>query len=183
MADTEVSQDDFKTPNAGAGSNPILIIILVLNSILVGAIAYFQLQTHKMITSQPSVAEIADSVKLAVQKEADETELTAEGKEEDGILFPLQGFTANLAQGDGPRRFVRLNSVLKFSKGSNEEEFKARTPQIRDAVISVLNSKRPEDLLKVEGKKYLKEEIKAAINTFLVDGSVIDVYYVGFQIN
>jgi flagellar FliL protein len=112
-----------------------------------------------------------------------EKENTGEAKQEDGILFPLDSFTANLAQGDGPRRYVRLNAVLKFSKDSNEEEFKVRKPQIRDTIISILNSKRPEDLLKVEGKNYLKEEIKAAINTFLVDGQVIDLYYVGFQIH
>ena len=76
-----------------------------------------------------------------------------------------------------------MNAVLKFSKKSKEEEFKARKPQIRDVIISTLNSKRPEDLLKVEGKSFLKEEIKNAINTFLVDGEVIDIYYVGFQVN
>ena len=103
--------------------------------------------------------------------------------ETQGILFPLDGFTANLAQGDGPRRFVRLEAVLKFSQDSNEEEFKAKKPQIRDRIISLLNSKKPEDLLKVEGKTYLKEEIKSAINSFLVDGKVLDVFYVGFQIN
>ena len=97
--------------------------------------------------------------------------------------MPLDRFTANLAQGDGPRRFVNLNLVLKFSQDSKEEEFKARKPQIRDTIISILNSKRPEDLLKVEGKKYLKEEIKSSINAFLLDGHIMDVFYMGFQIN
>ncbi len=91
--------------------------------------------------------------------------------------------TVNLAQGDGPRRFLRFNAVLKFSKDSSEEEFKARGAQIKDSIITLLNSKRPQDLLTVEGKNYLKEEIKSSINSFLVDGSVVDVYYVGFQIN
>ena len=78
-------------------------------------------------------------------------------------------------------RYIRLNTVLKFSKESNEQEFKARKPQIRDSIIGILNSKRPEDLLKIEGKKFLKEEFKAAINSFLVDGHVIDVFYVNFS--
>ncbi|MCY4643365.1 MAG: flagellar basal body-associated FliL family protein [Bacteriovoracales bacterium] len=101
----------------------------------------------------------------------------------EGILLPLDSFTANLAQGDGPRRFIRFNAVLKFTRDSLEEEFRARKPQIRDSIISILNSKRPNDLLKKEGKDYLKEEIKSSINSFLVDGKVLAVYYVGFQIN
>ena len=53
----------------------------------------------------------------------------------------------------------------------------------RLTVIGILNSKRPEDLLKRDGKLYLKEQIKSAINSYLIDGKVVDVFYVGFQIN
>jgi flagellar FliL protein len=53
--------------------------------------------------------------------------------------------------------------------------------EIRSSVS--LNTKRPEDLLKKEGKLYLKEEIRTAINSFLIDGNVVDVFYIGFQIN
>ena len=62
-------------------------------------------------------------------------------------------------------------------------EVEARKPQIRDTIISILNSKRPEDILKRDGKLYLKQEIKSAVNAFLVDGKVEDIFYVGFQIN
>ena len=74
-------------------------------------------------------------------------------------------------------------NIQKFSKESSEEEFKSRKPQIRDTFISILNSKRPEDLLKKEGKVYLKEELKASINTILIDGKLLDIFYVGFQVN
>ena len=47
----------------------------------------------------------------------------------------------------------------------------------------MLNAKKPEELLKREGKEYLKEEIKAAINNFMIDGHLEDIFYVGFQIN
>jgi flagellar FliL protein len=47
----------------------------------------------------------------------------------------------------------------------------------------MLNAKKPEELLKKEGKEYLKEEVKTSINNFLVDGQITDIYYVGFQIN
>lgn len=73
--------------------------------------------------------------------------------------------------------------VLKFSKETKKEEIDARKPQISDTIISMLNSKKPEELLKKEGKEYLKEEVKTSINNFLVDGQVLDVFYVGFQIN
>ncbi len=165
-----------------SGKNPLLTLLVLLNTLMVGGVAYFQYNLHVKMAQEPSVKDVI-AAEMSKAAEGTEGAETGEAKEEDGILFPLEGFTANLAQGDGPRRFVRLKAVLKFSKTSSEDEFKSRKPQIRDAVISTLNSKRPEDLLKLEGKNFLKEEIKAAINSFLIDGSVVDVYYVGFQIN
>ena len=166
----------------GPAKNPLLTLLLFVNVIVMVGIAYFQYEIHSKISSAPSIKDI---VKEEMKEVSGDEEAAAIGmaKEEEGILFPLERFTANLAQGDGPRRYILLQAVLKFSQDSNEEEFKARKPQIRDGIISILNSKRPADLLKAEGKAYLKEEIKAAINTFLVDGHVVDIFYVSFQIN
>lgn len=178
--DLDIQPPANKIPGA---KNPLLTVLVLVNTIGLAGIAYFQFTMFQKTSTQPSVQDVVKAELKASMESEDTKSATGEAVEEDGILFPLEGFTANLAQGDGPRRFVRMNAVLKFSKDSKEEEFKARKPQIRDSIISTLNSKRPEDLLKLEGKNYLKEEIKAAINGFLVDGHVIDVYYVSFQIN
>jgi len=200
MADEEKEVEKeagFQGPKSS--KNPLLTVLLLGNALLMGAVAYFQYMGHKKISEQP---DIRDVVKAQMKEiEAKEGKKEGEGggghgsggaKEgapamvshpEDGITFPLDTFTANLAQGEGPRRYVRMQAVLRFSKDSSEEEFKARKPQIRDSVINILNSKRPEDLLKSEGKQYLKEEIKAAVNSFLIDGKVIDVFYVDLQVN
>lgn len=181
--ENEKTNDGFKAKEPSSGSNPLLTILLILNIVFMGAVGFLIYKSHQDRANEPSVKDVVSAEIKSQQDAQDEMAESGMAKEEDGILFPLEGFTANLAQGDGPRRFIRLSLVLKFSRKSNEEEFKGRKPQINDAIISLLNSKRPEDLLKVEGKNYLKEEIKAAINTFLIDGEVIDVYYVGFQIN
>ncbi len=166
-----------------SAKNPLLTILVVANTAVMVAVAYFQFMSHQKLAETPSISDVVKAEMKKITGEDGEIQITGEAQVDDGKLFPLDGFTANLAQGDGPRRFVRLNTVLKFSKESNEEEFKRRKAQIRDSVITTLNGKRPEDLLSVQGKNFLKEEIKAAINAFLVDGHVIDVFYVSFQIN
>lgn len=178
----EIQNDDLaqKPKSKGGGANPLLTVLVLLNTILIGAIGYFQYTSHQELANQPSVADI---VKAEMMGAGDEGRLTGEAVQEDGIPIPLDSFTANLAQGDGPRRFIRLDAVLKFSLDSSEGEIRSRMPQIRDSIISILNSKRPEDLLRAEGKNYLKEEIKSAINSFFIDGEVIDVFYIGFQIS
>jgi flagellar FliL protein len=200
MAEEKVegSETGESAGSQASGKNPLLVILVLVNTIAVAAIGFFQFQNHKKLTS---VTTAADVLKQDVEGGAG----GGEGKEggghggghgaaaggsskEDqvkleGLLYPLEPFTANLAQGEGPRRYIRISLVLKFSKETKKEEIDARKPQISDTIISMLNSKKPEELLKKEGKEYLKEEVKTSINNFLVDGQVLDVFYVGFQIN
>jgi len=177
----EVQPPANKVPSS---KNPLLTILVLVNTVMMGAIGWFQFQNHQKMAATPNIRDVVKAeMKNVNGEEGQPVEGTGQAQVDDGILFPLDGFTANLAQGDGARRFVRLNLVLKFSKNSNEEEFKRRKAQIRDSIITILNSKRPEDLLNVQGKGFLKEEIKSSINSFLIDGSVIDVFYVSFQIN
>ena len=183
MAETDADLEFKEEKSESSGKNPLLTILILLNAILLGGVGYFQWISFQKISEQPSIHDVVKAEMKILVDEQEQGGATGEAIEEDGILFPLDGFTANLAQGDGARRYLRLRAVLKFSKDSSEEEFKSRKPQIRDSIISIINAKRPEDLLKLEGKNFLKEEIKASINSFLVDGNIIDIYYVGFQIN
>ncbi len=181
-------------PSGGSSfiKNHLMTVLLGINALLMGGVIYFQIVSLKHVSSEPSVQDLVNQSASAHTEAATEGEAAAkkdapvnlnEGKIQDGILMQLDSFTANLAQGDGPRRYVRMQIVLKFSKDSLEGEFKSKQAQIRDSVISILNTKRPEDLLKAEGKTYLKEEIKSSVNSFLIDGQVMDVFYIGFQIN
>ena len=180
MADEETKFEEV--PEEQPQKNSLLTLVLILNTLITAGAGYMVFMAHQNESNQPTVAEIAKKVAEMQDEEAKALEV-GEAQETDGIIFPLDPFVANLAQGDGPRRFLRLKAVLKFSKESSEEEFKSRKPQIRDAFILIINSKRPEDLLKKEGKLFLKEELKAAINTILIDGKILDIFYVGFQVN
>lgn len=162
--------------------NPLVALLLILNTVGLGVVAFFQYQFMQMEANRPDLSEL---LKQATVTESDE--LVSEDRPLETIsresLVNLETFTVNLAQGDGPRRYVRLNAVLKLSDDSEVAEVEARKPQIRDTIIGILNSKRPEDILKRDGKLYLKEQIKSSINSFLIDGKVVDIFYVGFQIN
>lgn len=189
---------DHEGSSAASGKNPLLVVLVLVNTLAVCAIGFFQFQNHKKLNSVTTAADVMQ------QQAAGEHGAAAEGGESgspaaagehgaaagaapavktDGLMYPIDPFTANLAQGEGPKRYIRISLVLKFTKETKKEEVDSRKPQISDAIISMLNAKKPEELLKREGKDYLKEEIKTAINNFMIDGHLEDIYYVGFQIN
>jgi len=176
------TEEAVAKPKAASQKNPLVAVLLIVNIFAMGAVAFFQYKFMEMEAKRPDLAKLLKESGVNVNADlADETQPT-ESVSKD-TLIDLATFTVNLAQGDGPRRYVRLNAVLKLSENSEVAEVEARKPQIRDTVINILNSKRPEDILKRDGKLYLKQEIKSAINSFLVDGKIVDIFYVGFQIN
>lgn len=171
--------DENKPGTGDTGKNPLLILLIITNIITMSAVAYFQWRFMELESKRPSLAALLQEGKSGEGNDEVKSEVMI--KEEK--LLQLESFTVNLAQGDGPRRYLRLDAVLKMSDDAKKEEFEARKPQIRDTIISILNTKRADDLLKREGKDYLKEEIKSSINSYLIDGRVEDVYYISFQIN
>lgn len=194
MAEDKKNVDLDNAP-APSGKNPLLVVLVAVNTLAVCAIGFFQFQNHKKLTSVTTAADVmqqqlaAEAGHAAAPKEGEgggEHGAAGGAKGEakaEGLLYPIDPFTANLAQGEGPRRYIRISLVLKFTKETKKEEVDARKPQISDTIISMLNAKKPEELLKREGKEYLKEEIRTSINNFLIDGHLEDIYYVGFQIN
>jgi flagellar FliL protein len=198
----EKKTDDHEGSQASSGKNPLLIVLVLVNTLAVCAIGFFQFQNHKKLNSVTTAADVMQQ-QVASESHEGGSEKTAEGGGEkgaegggehgaaakessvktNGLMYPIEPFTANLAQGEGPKRYIRISLVLKFTKETKKEEVDARKPQISDAIISMLNAKKPEELLKREGKEYLKEEIKSQVNNFMIDGHLEDIYYVGFQIN
>lgn len=186
MADEE-SQEvegtaEAAKPKASSQKNPLVAVLLVLNMVALGTVAFMQYKFMDMESKKPDLAKLLRESGINVDPEIAEENRPTENVSKE-TLVDMATFTVNLAQGDGPRRYVRLNAVLKLSENSEVSEVEARKPQIRDTIIGILNSKRPEDILKRDGKLYLKQEIKSAINSYLIDGKIIDIFYVGFQVN
>ena len=178
MAD-ENAEKSASEAKPASQKNPLVAILLLLNMVGLGTVAYFQYKFMDMESKRSDITDLLRQGQIDPEL-ADEQPPTDDISKES--LVDLATFTVNLAQGDGPRRYVRLNAVLKMDKESELSEVEARKPQIRDTIIGILNSKRPEDILKRDGKLYLKEQIKSSVNSFLIDAKVIDVFYIGFQI-
>jgi flagellar FliL protein len=102
---------------------------------------------------------------------------------EYGKMINLEQFTVNLSTpGSGNPKFVRVNISLEVQTEDAENEVNSKMPQVRNTIIDLFNSKRPSDLGTVDGREYLKDEIKNALNSFMVNGKVKGVYFTSFAL-
>ena len=183
------------TGGGGGGSSKLVLILTAVNVLvtlgMVG-ILFVSLQKEK---SRSSIDDIAVGAQGDGHGDAKKDGHGGdghggEGKKEEkrtadlGKMLTLEQFTVNLTTpGSVTPRFVRVNVSLELQTAETETEVAGKMPQVRNVIIDLFNSKRPADLQSAEGRDYLKEEIRNAINGFLVSGKVKGVFFTNFALS
>ncbi len=185
-------------PSGGGGK--LVPLIMVLNLLLtagIGAVVFLQFQKDKHHESVSDIQAEAPAEKAGEEhgKEAKGEEHAAGGehgehgkeaaaaKTGDQVLN-LEQFTVNLSTSVGtPPRFARVIIAVEVPSSDTATELNSKMAQVRNAVIDLFNSKRPADLQTGEGRNFLKEEIRNALNSFLVTGKVKGVFFSNFQVS
>lgn len=100
-------------------------------------------------------------------------------------VFQLQSFVVNLADPDHSA-FLRIGIALGLNKpiaeNSNSEKSSPYTPQIRDAVLSVLSTWKSEELLAPDGRRKLKKELLETLQRRIPELGVANVYFTDYLI-
>lgn len=150
-------EEEGQEPKKKKGKKLILIVIIAV-AVIAGGVGAFLFFTK------------AGSDKAAKQEAA---------KAEDGVTLALEPFVVNLSDPTGTR-FLKVSLQLELSGPAVMEKAKTKSPQIRDAVITLLTAKTSDALISPEGKLQLKDEINIRINQILGENSVKNVYLTDF---
>jgi flagellar basal body-associated protein FliL len=207
-AKKEAAPADAPPAAGGGGASKIGAALAVVNLLLtlgIGGVVFTQFQKDKKKESVADIQEHADAPAAEggehgeAKKEEGHGEKPAEaaagehGGGEHGEkpaakpgpkVVSLDQFTVNLSTSPGtPARFARVIIAIELPSEETATELTQKTPQVRNAVIDLFNSKRPTDLQTGEGRNFLKEEIKNALNSFLITGKVKGVFFSNFQVS
>jgi flagellar FliL protein len=188
----------------GGGSKLVVILTLVnvLATLAMVAILMLSFQKEKKAASVEDIAAHGDEVGKEGKEgehggghgapehggghgEGDKAKAGEKKKSaEFGKMVTLDQFTVNMSTpGSSSAKFVRVNVSLEVPNEESESEINHKIPQVRNVIIDLFNSKRPADLATAEGRDYLKEEIRNAINGFLVNGKVKGVFFTSFNLS
>lgn len=203
MAEEKTENKDVAAsapPESGGGGSKLALIISIINLLLVlgiGAVVFLQFQKDKHKESVADIDPHADAHEAGAA-EGKEGEKDAHGAAEgakdahgkDGAaakstsqVITFEQFTVNLSTSAGtPPRFARVVIAVEVASAETAAEINQKTPQVRNAILDLFNSKRPSDLQTGEGRNFLKEEIRNALNSFLVTGKVKGVFFSNFVV-
>lgn len=202
MAEEKTENKEVAASPPSGGGSKLGLIISVLNLVLIlgiGAVVFIQFQKDK---HRESVADINPTEEAGHEEAAAAGEHGApageHGEKKEGAhgehgaaagpkagaqVITLEQFTVNLSTSPGtPPRFARVVIAVEVASGETATELNSKTPQVRNAILDLFNSKRPSDLQTGEGRNFLKEEIRNALNSFLVTGKVRGVFFSNFVV-
>ena len=162
-------------------SNKVLLILIGLVLVLVLGMGggMFMIWT-KLSAASPK----------AVVPETEAEVVPDKAKPEDiGAVVSMDTFIVNLAD-PGGNRYLRVTMDLELagkpadkSAGKTAgDELAKRMPQIRDAILMILSTKRYADISTTEGKTALREEILNAVNGLLASSQISRIYFKEFVI-
>jgi flagellar protein FliL len=162
-------------------SNKVLLILMGLVLVLVLGMGGGMF----MIWSKLS----AVSPKAVVPETGAEVTADKAKPEEIGAVVSVDTFIVNLSD-PGGNRYLRVTMDLELagkpadkSAGKTAgDELAKRMPQIRDAILMILSTKRYVDISTPEGKTALREEILNAANGLLASSQISRIYFKEFVI-
>lgn len=170
-----------KAPAAPAGI-PMKMVIIIVAGVLVlalgGAFAMF-----KMMGGSPADKAQAEggAEKAAAHGAAEEKPREHGAVADASAIADLDPFIVNLA--DSPEiRYLKVTLKVEADGSGTVEQIKARTPQIRDAILVLLTSLDSATARSPQGKHKLREDITERINGLLPKKSVKSTYFTEFVI-
>lgn len=176
--------------SGGGGKVPaILAIINLLLTIGIGAVVFIQFKKDK---NHEQVTDIDPNAPTAAPAAGGEGGHGGEKKEEGHgapaksgpKVVSLDQFTVNLSTAVGaPPKFARVVIAIEVGSDETSQELTQKMPQVRNSIIDLFNSKRPTDLQTGEGRNFLKEEIRNALNSFLVTGKIKGIFFSNFSVS
>jgi flagellar FliL protein len=98
-----------------------------------------------------------------------------------GPLYSLDTMIVNLADRGG-KRYLRVTMALELSDPEAMTTIESRLPQVRDAILMILPTKKYEDVSTTEGKIVLRKQIMEKINTLMTKGQVTNLYFTEFVV-
>ncbi len=125
----------------------LIIVVVLLVLIIAGGAGWYFTRSHA-----PDASHVAEA----------KVEPVMEAK-----FIPLgEKFTVNLQREEGDQ-YLQAGIMLKILDPMLEEKIKLNMPELRSKLLFLLSSKKPSELVSIEGKQELVQQIIAMTNTTL----------------
>jgi flagellar FliL protein len=156
-------------------SKTMLVVVAVVSFVVLGITGTGLLIMWNKLSSLDQI------VNPTTEEKSEDTNEEEEEEDVMGPIYALDTFIANLAD-EGGKRYLRVTMELELKDTTVREDLEKRLPQIRNAVLMLLPTKRHEDIQNIEGKIVLRNEIIDRLNSLFKEDRIANLYFTEFVI-
>ncbi|MGC3973779.1 MAG: flagellar basal body-associated FliL family protein [Nitrospira sp.] len=177
-----MSEAAAEKASAASAGIPIKMVIIIVGGVLLLALGGAFAMMKMMGGSSAEKAQAAGGSEKALAHGAEEKAGGEHGAIADAsAIADLDPFIVNLA--DSPEiRYLKVTMKVEADNAGTVDQIKARTPQIRDAILVLLTSLDSATARSPQGKHKLRDDITERINGLLPKKSVKSTYFTEFVI-
>jgi flagellar FliL protein len=173
MAEKEKDNETTEDNTAGKGKKKNFLLFVIIGALVVvtaaGGGAFFFLSSD------------TDDEKLAQEIARDEASKMSTTAASIGVMLELEPFVVNLADPKA-RHFLKTSITLELRTEKSKEQANSVLPMIRNDIIMLLSSQTLEDVITMEGKIRLRDEIVARVTRILGEGYLRNIYFSQFVV-
>ena len=168
-------RDGTGEPGEKGSGMKILIILIIFLIVLLGVTIGGIITYNKILAPSLGLTPLFGASEKGAEKESIKEEVGS------GTMFPVPPFIVNLAD-TGGNRFIKVTVQLELGNKEMVAELERKMPKIQDQIITVLSSKKLEEVITADGKFRLKAEMMARMNQFMRTGAISNIYYTEFVV-
>jgi flagellar basal body-associated protein FliL len=159
--------------------NPLLVLIILINTIFVIFILIKQFQINDL----SNVSSTETSTVTEGSPPTMYNGLTAR-KEHSFGQIEFKELHANFQKDRGPKRFLKLSFILIVDTPQNNPlaEIQSMKPKLRDGIYSIINNIKSKEALRLEGRSSFKIKLINKINKILKKDKVVRVLFKTFLV-
>ena len=104
-----------------------------------------------------------------------------EASQAPAVMQPLGQFVVNLLD-PAKTRYINAKMALEVDKAATAKAIRNNQAQFRDAAISLMGNRTYAELMGLEGKARLREDLNVRFNRLLTHGKIHRVYFTEFVV-
>ena len=180
---TEANQN-ASNENGAEGATPAprgkkMLLIMLGVGVLAGG-ASGAVVGGPMLAKRRTPAAAAETA--AAERGEHEKEKDKEGKGGEGTIVMIDNLVLNPA-GSGGLRFLMVSAAFELNREKAADAMRSRDAEVRDALLKVLGSRTVDQLVDLNGRQSMKDELKSVVDSVLHERGVVRrIYFPQFVI-
>jgi flagellar basal body-associated protein FliL len=168
--------EETPVAESSGGSNRLLIIIVIVQTVAIAGLFYLVMPLAGELKELKENRKVQAQAEQEFNKENETLTTEEEERKGTGPTVKLGQLVVNLRGLDNRNHVLRTSLDIEVDNEETRREVESNTTQIRYLLLSLLQNRRPNEVLGQNQLELLRESMKRTAGAVLTKGKIVNVW-------